>query len=95
MQHHFPILFENIPEKILRWGKNYCAVENIGNWLTVKQLEQYVFRITIIYLRSMAFKFGEQNQFSYATNQDRYRRNDMILRAHETTLTTTPGAATC
>ena len=29
MQHHFPILFENIPEEILRWEKKYCAVENI------------------------------------------------------------------
>ena len=27
MQHHFPILFENIPEETLRW-KNYLAVEN-------------------------------------------------------------------
>jgi hypothetical protein len=29
MQHHFPILFENRPEEILRREKNYCAVENI------------------------------------------------------------------
>jgi len=43
----------------------------------------------------MAFKVGELNQFSYAPNQDRYRWNDMILRVHETTLTTTSEAATC
>jgi hypothetical protein len=29
MQRHVPILFENIPEETIRWGKNYCAVENI------------------------------------------------------------------
>jgi len=28
MQHHFRILFENIPEETLRW-KKYFAVENI------------------------------------------------------------------
>jgi len=28
MQHHAPILFENIPEETLRW-KNYIAVEHI------------------------------------------------------------------
>ena len=28
MQYHFPILFENIPEEIHRWGKLF-AVENI------------------------------------------------------------------
>jgi len=28
MQHHFPILFENVPEETLRWEK-ICAVENI------------------------------------------------------------------
>ena len=34
-----------------------------GNWLTVLQLEQYVFCITIVHLRSLAFKVGELNNF--------------------------------
>ena len=66
-----------------------------GDWLTVLQLEQYVFCITITYLRSLAFKVGELNKFSYASNQDRYRWNEMMLWVHETTLTTKSAAATC
>ena len=100
MQHHFPILFENIPEVTLRWEKIIVLWKTFkllpkGNWLTVLQLEQYVFRITTIYLRSKGFKVGEQNQFSYAPNQDRYGWNEMILWVHETTLTTASEAATC
>jgi len=54
-------------------GKNYFAVENTqviakGNWLTVLQLEQYEFYITITYLRNLAFKVSELNQFSYTPN---------------------------
>ena len=46
--------------------KHYFSVENIkllpkGNWLTMLQLEQYVFCITITYLRSLAFKVDELN----------------------------------
>jgi len=99
MQHHFPILFENIPEETLRWEKlfssgkpSYCC-KGIG--LPFSQLEQYVFCMTIPYLRSMAFTVGEQIQFSYAPNQDRNRWNQMVLRVHETTFTTTSEAATC
>jgi hypothetical protein len=29
MQHHVPILFDNIPEETLRWGKKIIAVEQI------------------------------------------------------------------
>ena len=81
-------------------GRNYCAVENIQviterEFVNRLQLEKYVFCITTIYLRSMAFKVGEQNQFSYAPNQDRNRWNQMVLRVHETTFTTTSEAATC
>ena len=49
------------------------------------QLEQYVFCITITYLRSVALKVGELNQFSYALNHDRYLWKEMILWVHETT----------
>jgi len=66
-----------------------------GNWLTVLQLEQHVFCTSITYLRSLAFKVGELNQFSYAPNQDRYRWNEMMLWVHETTLTTKSDATTC
>ena len=64
-----------------------------GNWLTVLQLEQYVFCVTITYLRSPAFKFGELNQFSYTVNPVRHRWKQMILWVHETTLTTKPESA--
>jgi len=59
-----------------------------GNWLTVLQLEQYVFCTTITYLRSLAFKVGELNQLSYAPNQGRYRSNEMMLWVHKTILST-------
>jgi len=29
LQHRVAILFENVPEETLRWGKKYFAVENI------------------------------------------------------------------
>ena len=58
-----------------------------GDRLTVLQLEQYLLCITITYLRSLAFKVGKLNQFSYAPNQDRFRWNEMILCVHETTHT--------
>jgi hypothetical protein len=75
-------------------GKNYCVMENIqditeGEFVNRLKLEKYVFCITTIYLRNMTIKAGEQNQFSYAPNQDRYRWNEMILWVQETTLTTT------
>jgi len=66
-----------------------------GNWLTVLQLKQRVFCITITYLRSLAFKVGGVNQFSYAANPIRHRWKEMILCVHETTLTTNSEAATC
>jgi hypothetical protein len=47
------------------------------------QLEQYIFCLTITYLQSTAFKVDELNQFSYSTNQDRYRWKEMILWVHE------------
>jgi len=59
-----------------------------GNYLTVFQLEQYVFCTTITYVRSLAFKVGELNQFSYAPNQDRYRSKAMMLWVQKTTLST-------
>ena len=65
-----------------------------GNWLSVLQLEQYVSCITTTYLRSLAFKVRELNQFSHAPNQDRYRWKEMMLCVHETTLTTKSEAAT-
>jgi len=75
-------------------GKNYCAVENIqditeGEFVNRLQLEKYVFCITTIDLQNMDFKAGEQNQFSYAPNQDTNRWNEMILWVHATTLPTT------
>jgi len=54
-----------------------------------------VFCITTTYLRSLAFKVVELNQFSYAPNQDRCRRNEMVLWVHEATLTTKSETATC
>ena len=66
-----------------------------GNWLTAMQLEQYVFCTTITYLRSLAFKVGEVNQFSYAQNQERYRWNEMILWVHKTKFATKSKASTC
>ena len=66
-----------------------------GNWLTVLQLEKYVFCITITYLRNPVFKVSELNQFSYILNQGRYRWKEMILWVHETTLTSESVAATC
>jgi hypothetical protein len=66
-----------------------------GNWLSVLQLEQYVTCITTTYLRSLAFKVGELNQFSYAPKQDRCCWNEMVLWVHEATLTTKSEAATC
>ena len=47
-------------------GKNYFVVKNLNlltksNWLTISQLEQYVFCIEITYLRSIAFNVGELN----------------------------------
>jgi len=47
-------------------GKNYFVVKNLNlltksNWLTVSQLEQYVFCIKITYLRSLGFKGDEIN----------------------------------
>jgi len=64
MQHHFPIVFENKPKETLR--NNYFAVENIQviaerNWLTVLQLEHYLFCETITYLQSLVFKVGDVN----------------------------------
>ena len=70
-------------------GGNYFAVENIQVIAEDKLINRCaiganVFYITITYLRSLAFKVGELNQ----DNQDRCRWNEMILRVHETTLTT-------
>ena len=65
------------------------------NWLNILKLEQCVFCMTITYLRSLAFKVRELNQFSHAPNQDRYRWKEMVLWVHETTLTTKSEAATC
>jgi len=66
-----------------------------GNWLSFLKLEQCVFCITTTYLRSLAFKAGERNRFSYAPNQDRCRLDEAILRVHEATLTTKSETATC
>jgi hypothetical protein len=49
----------------------------------------------ISYLRSLAFKVGELNQFSYSPNEDRYRWNELVLWVHETTLTIKSETATC
>ena len=76
---------------ILRW-KIFKLLPK-GKWLVVLQMERCVFCITITYLRSLAFKAGELHQFSYAPNQDRHRWNEMVLRVHETTLTTKSEAA--
>ena len=54
-----------------------------------------MFCITITYLRSIAFKVGEINQFSYAPNEDGYRWNEMLLWVHETTFPTKSEAVTC
>ena len=80
--------------KIILLWKTFKLLSK-GNWLPVLQLEQYMLCTTITYLRSLVFKFGELNQFSYAPNQERCRWNEMILWVHETTLTTKFGAATC
>jgi hypothetical protein len=64
------------------------------NRLTVLQWKQYVFCITISYLRSVALKV-ELKSFSYALNQDRYRCKEVILWVLEMTLTTKSEAATC
>jgi hypothetical protein len=66
-----------------------------GNCLSVLQLGQYVFCITTTYLGNLAFKVFELNQFAYAPNQDRRRRNEMVLWVHEAILTTKPETATC
>jgi hypothetical protein len=63
-----------------------------GDRLTILQVEQYVFCITNTYLRSLAFKVGKLDQLSYAPNQDRHRRNQMVLWVHETTLKTFCGS---
>jgi hypothetical protein len=80
-------------EKIIFLWKIFKLWPN-GNWLTVLQLEKYVFCITIAYLRRLAFKVGEMNQFSRAPHPDRHRGNEMVLWGHETTLTTESEAAT-
>jgi hypothetical protein len=93
MQHHFPILLENIPEKrcgriILLWKTFKLLLK--GNSLTVLQLEQYVFCVTIMYLRSLVFKFGEVKNFYCLANPVRHRWKEIILWVHEMTLTTKP-----
>jgi hypothetical protein len=57
-------------------------------WLTFLQLEHCVFYLATTCSQSVAFKVDELNQFSYATNQDRYRWDEIILWVHKTTLTT-------
>jgi hypothetical protein len=54
-----------------------------------------VFCTTNTYLRNLAFKVGELNQFSYTPNQDRHGWNEMVLWVQETTLPTKSEAAKC
>jgi len=58
------------------------------NCLTILQLEQHVFYVSMNHLRGLAFKVGKLNLFSYTPNQDRYRWDEMILWVHGTTIPT-------
>ena len=65
---------------------HFIAEGDLGNLL---QLDHYVLCITVTYLRSLAFKVDELNQFSCASQQEISRWNEMTLWVHKTTLTTT------
>jgi hypothetical protein len=83
MQHHMPILSEQIPNRALRWEKLFCRetfkLLPKGNWL-----EQHMF---IPDLRSLAFKVDELNNFPHIPNNDRYNWKKMVLMVHQTTST--------
>ena len=57
--------------------------------------KKQVFYKTTTYLRSLALKVGEPNQFPFAPNPDRHRWNEMILWVQEKTPTSRSEAATC
>jgi hypothetical protein len=64
----------------------------VNNFL---RLEQYIFRITIIELRSLILKVVELNHLPHTPNKDRNRWKNIALWVHEKTPTTKFEAATC
>jgi hypothetical protein len=81
-------------------GKNNFSVKKFKllpkrNWLTVLQLEQYLFCIPINYLQGLTFKAGELNQFSYAPNQEKYGWDERIMWVCETTIQAKSKVAKC
>lgn len=98
MQHHVPILFEEIPEETLRWEKLFYSEKNyvIAEGKLFNRFYNWgnVFCITITDLRSLEFKVGELNHCPHIPNKDGYRREEMVLWVHETTPTSKIEAST-
>ena len=97
MQHHVPILIEEILEETLRWEKFFCSgkknyVIAEGKLANCFHNWSNVFCMTITDLRRLAFQVGQLNHFPHTPNKEGYRRDEMVLWVHETSITKSESA---